>query len=69
MQLARFYISDSETRFFFEALIRITHRIRPKVHEKVSGPVTVKTGSFDHPAPELDLLGKTQNTRVFTWPT
>ena len=60
-----FYISDSETRFFFEALIRITHRIRPKIHEKVSGPTNEDLPLFIE---VNNLINANQNLIMFVKP-
>lgn len=60
-----FYIADSETRFFFEALIRITHRIRPTIHEKVSGPTTDDLPLF---AEINNLISANQNLIMFVKP-
>jgi len=60
-----FYIADSETRFFFDVLIRITHRIRPRIHQKVSGSTTEDLPLFIE---VNNLIRATQNLIMFVKP-
>jgi hypothetical protein len=60
-----FYIADSETRFFFDVLIRITHRISPSIHEKVSDSTTKDLPLFIE---VTNLIRATQNLIMFVKP-
>ncbi len=59
------YITDSETRFFFDVLLRITHRIRPKIHKLITGPTKEDLHLF---VEVNNLINATQNLIMFVKP-